>query len=188
MTSYETATRAVDHLPAADPTSPAPAPRHHVDGWTRCLDCGKPWPCPGATTDGHGQLPSPVDTPDDLAEQMREMRQRRLPEPGHMHSTAGAYAAGQRAGYALGYADAHTSSPSPHTDEPTLRARVAAEILDVRRTPSSVKGAAGSAQRDHVHAALADAARRVLAGEHTDDTYPDGWLGRAGASVPQDPR
>lgn len=61
-------------------------------------------------------------------------------------------------------------------DERALRERVAAEIIDVRRTDAKVKGAAGSTKRRMVDAALHEAALRVLTGEHAGDEYRDGWL------------
>lgn len=60
--------------------------------------------------------------------------------------------------------------------EGAIRERVAAEIVDVRRTGGPLKGAAGSSRRRIVDEVLRDAARRVRSGEHAEDQYPDGWL------------
>lgn len=60
--------------------------------------------------------------------------------------------------------------------EKAVRERVAREIVDIRRSHSDVKGSVGSTKRFLVNRALADAALRVLTGEHDEDVYPADWL------------
>lgn len=67
--------------------------------------------------------------------------------------------------------------------EAAVRERIAAEVIDVRRTDGEIKGRAESVKRRHVDAALHDAALRVLSNEHAEDEYPAGWLGIARGEV-----
>jgi len=71
--------------------------------------------------------------------------------------------------------------------EAALRERVAAEIIDVRRTHSRIKGGCDSLLRRHVMGALHDAAVRVRDNAHADDEYPADWLADLGLTVTDTP-
>ena len=73
------------------------------------------------------------------------------------------------------------------TREAALRERVAAEIIDVRRTHSRIKGGCDSLLRRHVMGALHDAAVRVRDNAHADDEYPADWLAALGLTVTDTP-
>lgn len=59
--------------------------------------------------------------------------------------------------------------------ERKLRWRIADEIIDIRRTSGSIKGAANTLTRELADRVLEDAAHRVLYNKHKEDEYPEDW-------------